>query len=135
MLILQKYALRILSFSPPRTPSAPLFKTFKILTIFDLVKTLNILFVHQHLNLNLPPDLCNSITFDEIDHNYSTRCQSLGLIKRPKVSTTTYGLKSLCIQSITQWNILKRLHPNISLVELSPRSLKLLVKSDILSNY
>ena len=34
-----------------------------------------------------------------------------------------------------QWNILKRLHPNISLVELSPRSLKLLVKSDILSNY
>ena len=135
VLILQKYALRILSFSPPRTPSAPIFKTFKILTIFDLVKTLNILFVHQHLNLNLPPDLCNSITFDEIDHNYSTRCQSLGLIKRPKVSTTTYGLKSLCIQSITQWNILKRLHPNISLVELSPRSLKLLVKSDILSNY
>ena len=135
VLILQKYALRILSFSPPRTPSAPIFKTFKILTIFDLVKTLNILFVHQHLNLNLPPDLCNSITFDEIDHNYSTRCQSLGLIKRPKVSTTTYGLKSLCIQSITQWNLLKRLHPKIFLVELSPRSLKLLVKSDILSNY
>ena len=47
LLILQKWALRIISFSPPRSPFAPLLKRFEILTIFDLVKTLNILFVYQ----------------------------------------------------------------------------------------
>ena len=60
VLILQKYGFRIISFSPPRSPSAPIFKSFKILTIFDLVKTLNIFFVHQHLNFKLPRNLCNS---------------------------------------------------------------------------
>ena len=41
VLILQKCALRIMSFSHPHSPSAPLFKSFEIL------------FVHQHLNLQL----------------------------------------------------------------------------------
>ena len=134
-LILQKRTLRIISFSSPRSPSAPLFKSFEILTIFDLVKTLNILFVHQHLNFQLPPDLCNTIRFDEIDHNYSTRSQSLGLLKCPKISTAAYGQKSLYIQSITHWNRLKRLHPNTSLIELSTKNIKLLAKSDLLNQY
>ena len=65
VLILQKCALRIISFSPPRSPSVLLFKSFEILTIFDLVKTLNISFVHQHLNFQLQTDLCNTIHFNK----------------------------------------------------------------------
>ena len=135
VLILQKCALRIISFSPPRSPSAPLFKRFEILTIFDLVKTLNILFVHQHLNFQLPPDLCNTIHFNKIDHSYPTRSQSLGLLKCPEVSTVWYGQKSLYIQSITQWNHIKRLHPYTSLTELSTKKIKLLAKLDLLNHY
>ena len=135
VLILQKCALRIISFSPPRSPSAPLFKRFEILTIFDLVKTLNILFVHQHLNFQLPPDLCNTIHFNKIDHSYPTRSQSLGLLKCPEVGTVWYGQKSLYIQSITQWNHIKRLHPYTSLTELSTKKIKLLAKLDLLNHY
>ena len=119
VLILQKCALRIISLSPPRSPSAPLFKRFEILTIFDLVKTLDILFVHQHLNFQLPPDLCNIFHFNMIDHSYPIRSQSLGLLKCPKVSTVRYGQKSLYIQSITQWNHIKRLHPILIQISLN----------------
>ena len=135
VLILQKCALRIISFSPPRSPSAPLFKRFEILTIFDLVKTLNILFVHQHLNFQLPPDLCNTIHFNKIDHSYPTRSQNLGLLKCPEVNTVWYGQKSLYIQSITQWNHIKRLHPYTSLTELSTKNIRLLAKLDLLNHY
>ena len=92
VLILQKCALRIISFSPPRSPSVLLFKSFEILTIFDLVKTLNILFVYQHLNFQLPPYLCNIIHFKKIDYSYPNRCQSLGLLKCPKVSNLWYAI-------------------------------------------
>ena len=65
--------------------------------VLILVKTLHILFVHQHLNFQLPPDLCNTIHFNKIDHSYPTRSQSLGLLKCPEVSTVRYGLKSLIL--------------------------------------
>ena len=135
VLILQKCALRIISFSPPRSPSAPLFKSFEILTIFDLVKTLNILFVYQHLNFQLPPDLCNTIHFNKIDHSYPTRSQSLGLLKCPEVSTVRYSLKSLYIQSITQWNHIKRLHPSTNFTELSIKNIKIHAKLNLLNHY
>ena len=133
--ILQKCAIRLISFSPPRSSSTPIFKKLQILTIFDLVKLLNVLFVHQHINSKLPPDLCDTFSFDQIDHEYPTRSQSLGLLKRLKVSTVTYGLNSLCHQSIAQWNRIKCLHPSTNLAEMSPGSLKSLVKSHLLSQY
>ena len=99
------------------------------------IPTLNILFVHQHLNFKLPPDLCDSFNFKEVDHHYSTRCQSLRLLKCPKVSTATYGQKSFYIQSIAQWNLFKRQHPSTNLIELSTKNIKRLAKSDLLNQY
>ena len=69
VLILQKSALKVMFFSPPHSPFAPLFKSFKILTTFDRVKTLNTLFVHQHVNCNLPPDLCDTFNLNEVDQS------------------------------------------------------------------
>ena len=56
ILTLQKSALRLITFSDPRSPSNPIFTELGILKFFDLVEVLNILFVHQHLNANLPVD-------------------------------------------------------------------------------
>ena len=60
----------------------------------------------------------------------STRAhsQSLGLLKCLEMSTVWYSQKSLYIQSITQWNHIKRLHPNTSLTELFTKNIKLLAK-------
>ena len=57
ILILQKRAIRIMTFSDFRHPSSPLFAEFKILKIFDLVKSLNICFIHKFFNDKLPIDL------------------------------------------------------------------------------
>ena len=54
------------SISVPQTPSAPLFHDFKILTIFDLVNLLNILFIHKYLIFNLPSDLCDAFSISYI---------------------------------------------------------------------
>ena len=58
ILTLQKYALyRLITFSAPRTPSNPIFSDLGILKFFNLVWVLNILFVHQLFNVDLPEDL------------------------------------------------------------------------------
>ena len=53
---LQKYALRLIIFSTPRSPSNPIFSNHRILKFFDLVEILNILFVHQLFNIDIPED-------------------------------------------------------------------------------
>ena len=54
ILTLQKSALRLITFSNPRSPSSPIFAELKLLKFFDLVEVLNVLLVHRHLNQNLP---------------------------------------------------------------------------------
>ncbi|MEM6831004.1 MAG: reverse transcriptase family protein [Bacteroidota bacterium] len=134
-LILQKCAIRLISFSPPRSPSAPLFSRLKILNVFDLVKLFNILFVHQYLNSELPSDLYSTFSFKRIDHSYPTRGQNLGLLKVPKISTTKHGSNSLSYQAITQWNLFQQKHPNAPLSEMPLSQLKSLVTSFLFSQY
>ena len=123
--ILNKYALRLVSFSLPHSPSAPIFNRLKILNIFYLVKLLNILLVHQYL------------VFEEIVHAYPTHSQSLGLLKLPfvNVNTTTYGLKSLSNHANFSVEFFQNLFPNTCLAELPLNKLKTLDESHLLSKY
>jgi hypothetical protein len=105
VLVLQKYALRLISFSNPRSPSSPLFARLKILQIFDLVKVLNVLFVYQFLNAKLPTDLRNTFSFTKIDHFYSTRSKALGILKIPKVNTKLHAVSGTFFSnSFLQYN-------------------------------
>ena len=63
ILTLQKCALRLITFSAPRTPSNPIFFYLGILKIFNLVEVLNVLFVHQLFNVDLPEDLLDIFDF------------------------------------------------------------------------
>ena len=133
VLVLQKCALRLMSSSHPRTPSRPLFRYFEILTIFDLVKLLNILLVHQHLNSLLPSDLCSTLVFKRIDHSYPTRRQNLGLLKLPYANTTTHGLKRLSSQAILQWNSFLKFCPQLA--DLPLNRVKTIAKSFFITHY
>ena len=86
---LQKCAVRLISFSFFRSSSAPIFKYLQVIPIFNLVKLLNIILMNQHLNSILPQDLCNTLSFNKIDHTYPTQSKSKGLLKMPVVSTST----------------------------------------------
>ena len=133
VLVLQKCALRLMSFSHPRTRSRPLFRHFEILTIFDLVKLLNVLLVHQYLNSNLPSDLHDTLVFERVDHLYPTRRQNIGLLKLPHANTTTHGLNRLSNQAILQWNSFQTLYPKLS--DLPLNHVKTIAKSLFITHY
>ena len=80
ILTLQKAALRLITFSEPRSPSAPIFAVLEILKFFDLAEVLNILLVHQH--------------FSKVHHSFCTRGKSLGLPSSLNANTSKFGLKS-----------------------------------------
>ena len=108
ILILQKAAVRIMSFSQFRAHSAPLFADLKLLTIFDLVKVLNILFVHDVLNKNVPDEVLECFNFTAKMHDHYTRENVAGCLEIPNVNTNSYGISSLSFQSISNWNSISR---------------------------
>ena len=67
VLILQKQALRIMSFSDFRAHSLPLFLRFKFLSFPDFVKYLNILFIFKLMNEDLPPPLLQTFQFKRLN--------------------------------------------------------------------
>ena len=128
ILTLQKCALRLITFSAPRKPSNPIFSDLGILKFFNLVEVLNILFVHQLFNVNVPEDLVNTFDFSKINHSFNTRGSS-------SVNTKTYGLHSFSRLSIQQWNLLQQSFPDINLAEISYYNLKYLARKFYLEKY
>ena len=94
ILTFQKCALRLITFNAPRSPSNPIFFNLGILKFFDLVEVLNILFVHQHSNRDLPEDLLNTLNLSKTSHSFNTRGSTLGLLQLSFVKTKFYGLNS-----------------------------------------
>ena len=110
--VLQKAAVRILTFSAFRAHSSPLFARLKILIIFDLVKVLNTLFVHKVLNGNVPDEVRNYYKFTIKKHEHNTRESKAGCLEIPNVNTNSYGINSLSYQSISTWNSLSKIYAN-----------------------
>ena len=102
-----------LTFSPIRAHSSPLFARLKILTIFDLVKVLNILFVHKFLNDNVPDEVRNYFKFKIKKHEHNTRESEARYLEIPNVNTSSYGINSLGYQSISTWNSLSRIYSSV----------------------
>ena len=132
---LQKAALRLITFSAPRTPSNPIFSNLGILKFFDIVEVLNILFVHQHLNQNLPSDLLKTLKFAKISHSFNTRGNVLGLLQPPSIKTQNYGSNSFSKLAIQQWNDFQLNHSNLNIAEFSFQRLKSILHKSFLSSY
>ena len=135
ILTLQKCALRLITFSAPRTPSNPIFSDLGILKFFNLVEVLNILFVHQLFNVDLPEDLLDTFDFSKISHSFNARGSCLGLLKTSSVNTKTYGHHSFSRLSIQQWNHRQQSFPDINLAEISYSNLKYLACKFYLEKY
>ena len=102
ILTLQNFAMRLITFSGPRNSATPLYAELRILKIFDQVKVSNILYVHKYLNGNLPEDCLRTLKFDKTNHSYGTRGSAIGLLSRPDVNSTNYGLNSFSRLSYNQ---------------------------------
>ena len=73
LFILQKKAARIITNSPPRTHSQPLFDRLNILTIFNIYKLQISCFVFSHINKLLPNPLSAFLKFNQEYHDHNTR--------------------------------------------------------------
>lgn len=70
---LQKKALRIITHSPPRAHTFPLFNKFKILNIFNILKYQVSCFVFLHMQQLLPSPLSSLFVLNSDCHQYLTR--------------------------------------------------------------
>ena len=72
LVILQKKAVRIITFSDFKAHSSPLFKNLSLLKLPDIIKLYTASFVHQYNKGTLPENFNNSFTSVRSKHQYST---------------------------------------------------------------
>ena len=101
---LQKIALRIITFSPFRSPTFSLFPEVKFLKFQDFITISNCLFVYDHLHNNLPKSISKFFTKTSDIHPYATRNNEHGKLNVPRVYTRRYGKFSIKHQCILNWN-------------------------------
>ena len=106
--ILQKKAVRIMTFSDFKAHSLPLFGDLEILTFHDHITLLNCLFVYDYLKGNLPKSFDNIFKRIEDLHQTETRSAFIGQLCIPSYNSTTYGLKSIYKKCIDSWNLMTK---------------------------
>ena len=100
LFLLQKKAIRIITFSPPQTHTKPLFHKLNILPIHSIFKCQVACFVFSHMNNLLPASFSSSFHFNFEYHDHFTRSR-LNLHK----VFAKYHL-SICSQAPSIWNSL-----------------------------
>ena len=83
MYLLQKKAIRIISFANFRASSNPLFRKLQILKLPDIIKLMNLTFVHNVLNAKMPNFFKNFIKSYEVSHSYKTVRNPISNYSRP----------------------------------------------------
>ena len=92
LFIIQKKAIRIISFSEPKSHSEPLFKSLDLLKLNDVIELQILSFVYQWSHRLLPPCFSEYFKFTSSVHSYSTRQSSKRNLYLASVNTTQYGL-------------------------------------------
>ena len=147
---LQKKATRIITFSEFKAHHEPLCKKLNILKFVDNIELSNCLFVYDYLNKNLPKSYVDTFTrFDELNTTVTTRQAAIGILRKPRYFSTSFGLKSIYNNCIISWNKLtseiNKIHKlnfvnklsctDIDLMKLSRGKLKETITNHIISKY
>ena len=150
--VLQKNAMRIITFSEFKAHSEPLFKKLQVLKFTDSIALNNCLFVYDFLNGNLPDSYTGTFSrIQDSDQNYPTRQARTGLLKAPKYNSTAFGLKCIYKNCINSWNKYSTMvntasklkqntankfkHVDVDMLKFSRNQLKETISKIILSNY
>ena len=127
LVILQKKAIRIITFSHFQSHTSPLFKKFNLLKLPDIVYLYTAVFMHQFHKGNLPEKFNNYFTLVSNQHSYNTRLASKATFILPLVRTN-YGLFNIRFCGPKVWNSIEE-----SLKSLSKFSFKKKLKQLILA--
>ena len=130
LIILQKEALRIMSFECRNAHSNPL-----LFRLPDEIIMENCLFISKSINFNLPPLFNRWFTFSSDSHNYETSTSSKGLLKVNTVNTKKYGREAMANNAVSSWNNIQKIFPSHVLRDLSYSRLKSLLVKYFLKPY
>ena len=128
---LQKKALRIMNFEPPRASSSPLFNKSEILKFGDQIKLSNFLFAYDNLKCNLPSVLCDMISLV----SSHSRNQEYKQVNVPTVRTVAAGSNSVKSKSANAWNFFNKLFLDKKLIQQSRSICVNLIKKYYIDNY
>ena len=112
LIILQKRAIRTITFSKPDEQSEPLFKELEILTLTDLVILHNALFVYHYYYDLLPSSFANFFQTVASMHSYNTRLASKSTFYINTIKTK-YGKFNIRFATVKVWNHLDNQVMNI----------------------
>ena len=129
LVILQKKAIRIITFSHFQSHTSPLFKKFNLLKLPDIVYLYTAVFMHQFHKGNLPEKFNNYFTLVSNQHSYNTRLASKATFILPLVRTN-YGLFNIRFCGPKVWNSIEE-----SLKSLSKFSFKKKLKQQLILAY
>ena len=129
LVILQKKAIRIITFSHFQSHTSPLFKKFNLLKLPDIVHLYTAVFMHQFHKGNLPEKFNNYFTLVSNQHSYNTRLASKATFILPLVRTN-YGLFNIRFCGPKVWNSIEE-----SLKSLSTFSFKKKLKQQLILAY
>ena len=105
--VLQKKAVRIMTFSKFDEHSSPLFKKLNIIKLSDLIKYHISIFMFKFHNRLLPSVFNSYFTSVENIHSYNTRATAKKCYYLPK-ARTNYGLFSVRYQGPKIWNMIEQ---------------------------
>ena len=105
--MLQKKAVRIMTFSKFDEHSSPLFKKLNIIKLSDLIKYHISIFMFKFHNQLLPSVFNSYFTSVENIHSYNTRATAKKCYYLPK-ARTNYGLFSVRYQGPKIWNMIEQ---------------------------
>ena len=128
--ILQKRALRIITFADFRDPSNPLFIKLNILKFDDIVKFHTAIFMHDFHHGNLPDTFNSFFSLVNTRHNYNTRLASNKTNYSLPSARTNYGKFNIRFSSVKVWNSL-----NEGLRQFPKQKFKKALFAQILNSY
>lgn len=126
--ILQKKAIRTITFSRYDAHSSPLFKRLNIIKFPDLTSFYITIFMHKFHSNKLPTVFNNYFTPVNKIHNYNTRLASKQSYCIPK-TRTNYGIFNLKYQGAKIWNSLDESMKTITIFQLKRKLKATLINS------
>ena len=124
LFIVQKRAIRIISFSEPKSHSEPLFKSLNLLKLNDVIESHILSFVYQWSHGLLPPCFSKYFNFTSSVHSYATRQSCNRNLYVASVNNTQYGLRSLKFTGPRLWNSLPTSITNSNSLRIFRKTLK-----------
>ena len=118
--ILQKRAIKLMSFKQRDSHSEPLFYNLKILQFHDMIQCENAFLMHKLLTNQIPPEIKETFKLSLKEQFRSARntLYKYNVFKLPKTNTSTFGNYSIKYQCILTWHYLSEIFSSLTLSKI-----------------